>query len=413
LMQEKHNNFFLDKSELINEFLSVEDTSILLTRPRRMGKSLILSMLNYFFSPIDCLGKDQSERESLYHCLFFGGKPKDPKYQKIKFHPMKIKTFGVEDERGKNPVVNLDFKIVNGTKYEDLLQGFADVIQSPFKEHQYLIPKLIYEQENYIHYMNSKTLTENEIAQSLRFLVTTLYSYYQADVVLLIDEIDHPLQNILTSKAQEKNPEQREKIDKEMMKCSKLLSTLLGPVMKGNKKIKFAFAVGIFNPFNNPNMSDLNNLLWNDVQGHEFQTKWLNKYLGFTKEEIEGIFEELPDQTDKAAEIKEVVLSKYISYYLNNKPIYSPFQIIQVFAKIVDTTMKYDEKLAAIKGFQNLRRNGDKKEEITEKNYSEEKKDNEIQEQKSIPQKEELKKGEVEPKNQKNIHKILGGNDEY
>ena len=168
------NNYFIDKSLFIKDIIDNQSSVALITRPRRFGKTLNMSMLKYYF---DCTKKDSKE-------LFEG---------------LKIMEQGEEYtlKLGYYPVIYITLKDVNDTTYEKMLLDMKTSILDMYKEHMYLLESdKIYDFEKeqikeILWCREDETLLKN----SIKLLSQLLSRYFDKPVILLVDEYDVPLQN--------------------------------------------------------------------------------------------------------------------------------------------------------------------------------------------------------------------------
>lgn len=168
------NNYFIDKSLFIKDIIDNQSSVALITRPRRFGKTLNMSMLKYYF---DCTEKDSKE-------LFEG---------------LKIMEQGEEytSKLGYYPVIYITLKDVNDTTYEKMILDMKTSILDMYKEHMYLLESdKIYDFEKeqikeILWCREDETLLKN----SIKLLSQLLSRYFDKPVILLVDEYDVPLQN--------------------------------------------------------------------------------------------------------------------------------------------------------------------------------------------------------------------------
>lgn len=168
------DNYFIDKSLYIKDIIDNQSGVILVTRPRRFGKTLNMSMLKYYF---DCTKKDNKE-------LFKGLKimEQDEKYT---------------SKLGYYPVIYITLKDVQDRNYENMLLNLKTAVLDMYQEHMYLLESdKIYEFEK----ERIKDILfgrEDEVAlkNSLKELSKYLNRHYDKPVMLFVDEYDVPLQN--------------------------------------------------------------------------------------------------------------------------------------------------------------------------------------------------------------------------
>jgi len=162
---------FVDKSMMIRDFIDLGAHVTLITRPRRFGKTLNLSMLEYFFSH-EVEGKPTKG-------LFDG--------LKIVHHPNTMAN------QGQYPTFFLTLKGIGGKNYQESLAGFRHLISNVFQRHEYLLGSLkTTAQAKFIRLMKEEASLE-ELKTSLKFLSQCLYDHTGKQVVALIDEYDSPL----------------------------------------------------------------------------------------------------------------------------------------------------------------------------------------------------------------------------
>ena len=150
--------YYIDKTIYIKDILDNKSEVILITRPRRFGKTLNMSMLRYYF---DCRQKDNKE-------LFEGLKimTQDEKYT---------------SKLGYYPVIYLTLKDVAENTYENMLLSFKTAILNMYKEHRYLLDSdQIYEEEKEkIKDILYERESENALKTSVRELSEYLNRYYE------------------------------------------------------------------------------------------------------------------------------------------------------------------------------------------------------------------------------------------
>ncbi len=168
------DNYFIDKSLFIKDILDNQSSVALITRPRRFGKTLNMSMLRYF---LDCNKKDTKE-------LFDG---------------LKIMEQGEEytSKLGAYPCIYITLKDVKGTSYDNMMLSLQTELVELFIEHAYLLKseKLFdIEKEMFSTVLNLKA-NEVQTQNSIKLLSKLLYKEFDKPVYLIIDEYDVPLQS--------------------------------------------------------------------------------------------------------------------------------------------------------------------------------------------------------------------------
>ena len=168
------NNYFIDKTMYIKDIIDNQSGVVLITRPRRFGKTLNMSMLRYFF---DCNVKDSN----------------------ILFDGLKIMEQGEKytSKLGAYPCIYLTLKDVNDSNYENMLLDLKTAILEMYREHRYLLDSdKIYDDEKE-RIKDILYTREDEVAlkTSVRELSGYLYRLFEKPVMLFIDEYDVPIQS--------------------------------------------------------------------------------------------------------------------------------------------------------------------------------------------------------------------------
>ena len=164
------NNFYIDKSLFIKHIIDNSSGVILITRPRRFGKTLNMSMLKYYF---DCTLKDSKE-------LFNG---------------LKIMDQGEEytSKLGYYPVIYLTLKDAGLMTYEMMIMQLKTIMMELFYEHKELLEGEMSEGEKMIfNKLLSANATDVDLLNSLKMLSKIMNQYYNKQVILIIDEYDVP-----------------------------------------------------------------------------------------------------------------------------------------------------------------------------------------------------------------------------
>ena len=168
----ENNCYYVDKTEFLYELRGgkIRNHVSLFTRPRRFGKTLMMSMIENFFN----IEKDSRK-------LFEG--------LNIMNHPEFC-----EEHMNKYPVIFLTLKDVEGRNYKAAYDVFARIISKACQEMSAVIDndKISPVARNIFRRLESKTATEEELKDSLVTLMDILHTVYDKKVILLIDEYDVP-----------------------------------------------------------------------------------------------------------------------------------------------------------------------------------------------------------------------------
>ena len=284
--------FYIDKTGFIREWWEGGDCVTLITRPRRFGKTLNMSMLDKFFST------NYKERGDLFQGLSIW---EIEKYRKL---------------QGTYPVLFLSFAGIKENTFEGARESICRMIEEQYNKHDYLLEKdLLNEKEQDFYQKVSADMSDSVAAVSLRSLSDYLGRYYGKNVIILLDEYDTPMQEAYVNGYWE-----------EMVA---FINSLFNFTFKTNPYMERAVLTGITRISKESIFSDLNNL--------EVVTTTSDKYapyFGFLEEEVYGALEEygLSGQ-------KEQVKCWYDGFTFGNcTDIYNPWSILNFLDKrVVDT----------------------------------------------------------------------------
>ena len=273
------NAYYVDKTEVIEELLYNETKVTLFPRPRRFGKSLLLSMIDCFFN----VDEKQTNRE-----LFKGLYIENSKYYK---------------EFGKYPVIHVDFKELKQNTFEEVINQFKIMIAKLYSKKEY-VKEVLNESERktFIMYMN-KEGNKDDYKQAINLLSIWLNRYHKEKVIILIDEYDAPITNAYVNEIYE-----------EVMN---FLRSVYSSSLKGNESLKFGILTGITRVSKESIFSGFNNLKIYDIMNKQY-----NEYFGFTEIETK----ELVKYYD--IEFTEEIKEYYDGYNFGGKEIYNPWSIL-------------------------------------------------------------------------------------
>ena len=271
--------YYADKTKMIESLLDDGAGVTLFTRPRRFGKTLNMSMLNYFFNL-----KNKEENRKLFENLYIS----KSKYM---------------NQQGEYPVIYLSFKDIKALNWEKCYYLTRRLITYLYNEFEFLREKL-----------NKKDLSDFDKVwldeegadweNSLKNLLRYLYEYYNKKVVVLIDEYDTPIVSGYNNGYK-----------KEFLA---LYRSLYSTVLKSNMHLQFSVMTGILRIAKEGIFSGLNNLKVNSI----FSEKY-SEYYGMTEEEVlEGL-----KYYNLEYEINDV-RDWYDGYQFGNIEVYNPWSII-------------------------------------------------------------------------------------
>ncbi|MEL6412875.1 MAG: AAA family ATPase, partial [Bacteroidota bacterium] len=175
-----NSSVFVDKSLFIKEFLLNSGKAILITRPRRWGKSLNMDMLGRFLAiEVDENGVPLPPAQSLNRKLFLGGEVDIRPGKTKQLAPLKIAQYDevVEDYQGQFPVISLGLKDIKADSYDKIFKKLRKTLLKLFKTHAYLLntdTMAKHERDLFNEYLQEKS-DETNLQNSLHFLSELLH----------------------------------------------------------------------------------------------------------------------------------------------------------------------------------------------------------------------------------------------
>ncbi len=281
------NCFYIDKTDFIRQWWEEKDDVTLITRPRRFGKTLNMSMLEQFFSV------DYAGRNDLFEGLSIW---KEEKYRQL---------------QGTYPVIAFSFANIKETTFQEARKRISQIITELYNRFDFLLcSDSLNENERALFRKISAGEAKDEETNSLKTLSNYLMQHYGKKVIILLDEYDTPMQEAYVSGYWDE--------------LTAFTRSLFGATFKTNPYMECALMTGITRVSKESMFSDLNNL--------EVVTTTSEKYascFGFTEEEVFAALEEygLSDQ-------KQQVKDWYDGFtFGSKKEIYNPWSIINFLDK--------------------------------------------------------------------------------
>lgn len=277
--------FYIDKTSFIKEWWENEDIVTLITRPRRFGKTLNMSMMEKFFS------NQYENRGELFEGLSIW---EEEEYRNL---------------QGSYPVIFLSFASIKGSTYEDTITSIRQLIVELYGKYEYLKQSL---NEKEIEFYDSITLNmpNATIVASLRKLCFYLSEYYGKRVLIFLDEYDTPLQEAY--------------INGYWNQMSSFIRAMLNSTFKTNPYMERAILTGVIRVSKESIFSDLNNLDIVTTTSDKYATSF-----GFTEEEVFGALEKFSMSDQKLA-----VKHWYNGFtFGEHKDIYNPWSITNFLDK--------------------------------------------------------------------------------
>ena len=289
------NCYYVDKTELLYELVGETDNMVtLFTRPRRFGKTLMMSMIENFFD---------IRRDS--RALFEG------------LDISKHEAFCAK-WMNKYPVLLLTLKDVEALTFKMAYAKSKILIADVCKKHDYLSvsDKInVYDHELFDRLQGNKA-SDDEIQYSVQALTRMMAAHYGKPVILLIDEYDVPL-----AKANEKM-EAGERYYPQMLE---VIRGIMSSALKSNDCLKFAVVTGCVRIAKESIFTGVNNITSYSVLDDQFGSSF-----GFTQEET--------DQLLKMADLEEkrdVFKGWYAGYVFGNKEVYCPRDVVNYISALL------------------------------------------------------------------------------
>lgn len=284
---QREGYFYIDKSDFIREWWESGDSVTLITRPRRFGKTLNMSMVEKFFSA------NYKDRGELFQNLRIW---ENEKYKKL---------------QGTYPVLFLSFASIKDSSYKAARESICRIIEEQYNINDFLLKGNLLNEKEKAYYKEVCADMEDSVASvALRSLSGFLGRYYGKKVIILLDEYDTPVQEAY--------------VNGYWSDMVAFIRSLFNATFKTNPYLERALMTGITRISKESIFSDLNNL--------EVVSTTSEKYVdsfGFTEEEVFVALDEfgLTDQ-------KQSVKDWYDGFMFGNrKDIYNPWSIINFIDK--------------------------------------------------------------------------------
>ncbi len=286
------NCFYVDKTAFIREWWENKDDVTLITRPRRFGKTLNMSMLDYFFS------NKHADKGNLFEGLEIW------------------KDKGFRSLQGTYPVIFLSFAGIKHADYKNTIETMNILLRNLFIQYQWLLKEEQFSESDREFFQRiSFDMNESTAALSLNILCEWLHRYYGKKVIILLDEYDTPIQESFVYGFWEE--------------MTAFMRALFNNTFKTNPYLERAVMTGITRVSKESIFSDLNNLVVVTTTSNEYETAF-----GFTEKEV---FEAMDSQGIEPEE-KENIKFWYDGFTFGNvTDIYNPWSVTMFLDK-----QKYD-----------------------------------------------------------------------
>ena len=290
----KSDNYYVDKTKILYELVHDTDNKVtLFTRPRRFGKTLMISMIENFFN----IRKDSRE--------IFGG--------------LKITEYEEFCDAWMNqyPVLSISFKDMEALTFDGAYKMLKTTVADVCKELDDLMEEGVVNDADaeIFRQLMYTSADEDKVKNSLKTIMRMLYAVYGKKVILLIDEYDVPL-----AKASEKDSAQNPFYSSMLDVIKGLMSTAL----KDNEYLKFAVITGCLKIAKESIFTGTNNFASYSVLDEDF-----SEYFGFSGDEV-GELLAAADRQDKSDVIKEW----YDGYVFGDSFVYCPWDVINYMSAL-------------------------------------------------------------------------------
>ena len=274
--------FYVDKTHFIKEWWENEDVVTLITRPRRFGKTLIMSMLEHFFS-INYAGRsDLFEKLSIWQ---------EDKYRML---------------QGTYPVINLSFASVKELDFQATRNKICQILENLYAQYTFLLESDVLTERNKEYFRRiSVNMNDTDATLALYQLSDFLCRYYGKKVIILLDEYDTPMQEAYVNGYWEE--------------LAAFTRSLFNATFKTNPCLERAIMTGITRVSKESIFSDLNNPAVITTTSNLYTDSF-----GFTQEEVDQALVEYG-----LADHREMVKKWYDGFtFGKRKGIYNPWSIL-------------------------------------------------------------------------------------
>ena len=283
----ENNNFYIDKTAFIKEWWDAKDVVTLITRPRRFGKTLNMSMLNCFFSNRYAGRSDLFEGLSIWE---------DEKYRRL---------------QGTYPVIFISFADVKANNIQDAKTQVKMKVTELFNENTFLLDSgILVENEAETFKRVSMYMDDVLCTSAVNMMCRFMWKYYEKKVIILLDEYDTPMQEAYVHGYWDE--------------FTAFIRSMFNSMFKTNPYLERAIMTGITRVSKESIFSDLNNLNVVTTTSDEYCTCF-----GFTEEEVYGSLDKF-GLSDKKSEVK-----KWYDGFVfgSHRDIYNPWSITSYLDK--------------------------------------------------------------------------------
>ena len=279
----KNGYYYVDKTFLIKELLKTTATKVtLITRPRRFGKTMAMSMLATYFDI-------RENSQNLFDGL-----------------EISKETDLCKEWMNQWPVVFLSLKDIDGLNFEDAYERLVVQISNLYKNYTYLLEydKIDPDDRQIFLDLKAGKAEKAQVFQALRTLMRMLQIYHQKKVILLLDEYDVPI-----AKASS-NGYYNQMLD--------VMKGIMSTALKDNTSLQFSVVTGCLRIAKESVFTGTNNFVTDSITDSRY-----NEFFGFTQAEVDQILEDAD-----AGKHAESVKYWYDGYHFGNVDVYCPWDLM-------------------------------------------------------------------------------------
>ena len=279
----KNGYYYVDKTFLIKELLKTTATKVtLITRPRRFGKTMAMSMLATYFDI-------RENSQDLFDGL-----------------EISKETDLCKEWMNQWPVVFLSLKDIDGLNFEDAYERLVVQISNLYKNYTYLLEydKIDPDDRQIFLDLKAGKVEKAQVFQALRTLMRMLQIYHQKKVILLLDEYDVPI-----AKASS-NGYYNQMLD--------VMKGIMSTALKDNTSLQFSVVTGCLRIAKESVFTGTNNFVTDSITDSRY-----NEFFGFTQAEVDQILEDAD-----AGKHAESVKYWYDGYHFGNVDVYCPWDLM-------------------------------------------------------------------------------------
>ena len=279
----KNGYYYVDKTFLIKELLKTTATKVtLITRPRRFGKTMAMSMLATYFDI-------RENSQDLFDGL-----------------EISKETDLCKEWMNQWPVVFLSLKDIDGLNFEDAYERLVVQISNLYKNYTYLLEydKIDPDDRQIFLDLKAGKAEKAQVFQALRTLMRMLQIYHQKKVILLLDEYDVPI-----AKASS-NGYYNQMLD--------VMKGIMSTALKDNTSLQFSVVTGCLRIAKESVFTGTNNFVTDSITDSRY-----NEFFGFTQAEVDQILEDAD-----AGKHAESIKYWYDGYHFGNVDVYCPWDLM-------------------------------------------------------------------------------------